>query len=161
MDLKTVRVQIPDGANIILGQTHFIKTAEDLYEILAGASPQIKFGLAFTEASGPCLIRHEGNDPNLTQAAIRTVEEVGAGHVFAIFLREAFPINVLNSVKMCPEVCRIYCATANPLEVVVAETEQGRGIVGVIDGSSPKGVEQDADKAARKAMLRNFGYKVK
>jgi len=161
MDLKTVRVQIPDGANIILGQTHFIKTAEDLYEILACASPQIKFGLAFTEASGPCLIRHEGNDPDLTQAAIRTVLEVGAGHVFAIFLREAFPINVLNSVKMCPEVCRIYCATANPLEVVVAQTEQGRGIVGVIDGSSPKGVEQDADKAARKAMLRNFGYKVK
>jgi adenosine/AMP kinase len=161
MDLKTVRVQIPSGANIILGQTHFIKTAEDLYEILAGSSPHIKFGLAFTEASGPCLIRHEGNDTELTQAAIGTVQEVGAGHVFAIFLREAFPINVLNSVKMCPEVCRIYCATANPLEVVVAETEQGRGIMGVIDGSSPKGVEQDSDKVARKTMLRNFGYKVK
>jgi adenosine/AMP kinase len=161
MDLKTVRVQIPSGANIILGQTHFIKTAEDLYEILAGASPHIKFGLAFTEASGPCLIRHEGNDADLTQAAVATVQEIGAGHVFAIFLREAFPINVLNSVKMCPEVCRIYCATANPLEVVVAETEQGRGIVGVIDGFSPKGVEQDSDKAARKSLLRNFGYKVK
>jgi adenosine/AMP kinase len=161
MDLKTVSVQIPNGANIILGQTHFIKTAEDLYEILAGSSPHIKFGLAFTEASGPCLIRHEGNDTGLTQAAINTVQEIGAGHVFAIFLREAFPINVLNSVKMCPEVCRIYCATANPLEVVVAETAQGRGIMGVIDGSSPKGVEQDADKTARKTMLRNFGYKVK
>jgi adenosine/AMP kinase len=161
MDLKTVRVQIPSGANIILGQTHFIKTAEDLYEILAGSSPHIKFGLAFTEASGPCLIRHEGNDTGLTQAAIGTVQDIGAGHVFAIFLREAFPINVLNSVKMCPEVCRIYCATANPLEVVVAETEQGRGIMGVIDGSSSKGVEQDADKVARKTMLRNFGYKVK
>ena len=161
MDLKTVRVQIPNGANIILGQTHFIKTAEDLYEILAGSSPHIKFGLAFTEASGPCLIRFEGNDDNLTQAAITTVQEIGAGHVFAIMMREAFPINVLNSVKTCPEVCRIYCATANPLEVVVAETEQGRGILGVVDGSSPKGVEQDSDKAARKTLLRNFGYKVK
>jgi hypothetical protein len=161
MDLKTVRVQIPDGANIILGQTHFIKTAEDLYEILAGASPHIKFGLAFTEASGPCLVRYEGNDAALTQTAIATVQEIGAGHVFAVFIREAFPINVLNSIKMCPEVCRIYCATANPLEVVVAETEQGRGIMGVIDGASPKGVEQDSDKTARKALLRNFGYKVK
>jgi uncharacterized protein len=161
MDLKTVRVQIPSGANIILGQTHFIKTAEDLYEILAGSSPHIKFGLAFTEASGPCLIRSEGNDDNLTSAAIKTVQDIAAGHVFAIMMREAFPINVLNSVKMCPEVCRIYCATANPLEVVVAETEQGRGIVGVIDGSSPKGVEQDSDKAARKTLLRDFGYKVR
>ena len=161
MDLKTVRVEIPDGANIILGQTHFIKTAEDLYEILAGASPHIKFGLAFTEASGPCLIRYEGNDTDLTQAAIATIQSIGAGHVFAIFMREAFPINVLNSVKMCPEVCRIFCATANPLEIVVAETEQGRGIMGVIDGSSPKGVEKDSDRAARKALLRNFGYKVK
>jgi adenosine/AMP kinase len=161
MDLKTVRVQIPEGANFILGQAHFIKTAEDLYEILAGSSPQIKFGLAFSEASGPCLIRHEGNTPDLTQSAIDTVQNIGAGHVFAVFLRDAFPINVLNAVKMCQEVCRIYCATANPLEVVVAETGQGRGIMGVIDGSGPKGVEQDSDKAARKALLRNFGYKVK
>ncbi len=160
MDLKTVRVQIPDGANIILGQTHFIKTAEDLYEILAGSSPHIKFGVAFTEASGPCLIRYEGNDADLTQRAASIVQDIGAGHIFAILIREAFPINVLNSVKMCPEVCRIYCATANPLEVIVAETEQGRGIMGVIDGSSPKGIEQDADKAARKSLLRNFGYKV-
>jgi uncharacterized protein len=161
MDLKTVRVQIPSGANIILGQTHFIKTAEDLYEILAGSSPHIKFGLAFTEASGPCLIRHEGNDDNLTKVAISILQEIGAGHVFAILIREAFPINVLNSIKMCPEVCRIFCATANPLEVIVAETEQGRGIMGVVDGSSPAGVEQDSDKAARKTMLRNFGYKLK
>jgi uncharacterized protein len=161
MDLKTVRVQIPEGTNIILGQTHFIKTAEDLYEILAGSSPHIKFGVAFTEASGPCLIRYEGNDPALTQAIVTILESIGAGHVFGILIREAFPINVLNSIKMCQEVCRIYCATANPLEVVVAESEQGRGIMGVIDGSSPKGVEQDADKAARKALLRNFGYKVK
>ena len=160
MEFKTIRVQIPDGANIILGQTHFIKTVEDLYEILAGSSPHVKFGVAFTEASGPCLNRHEGNDGDLTKAAINTVENIGAGHVFAILIREAFPINVLNSVKMCPEVCRIFYATANPLEVVVAETEQGRGIVSVIDGSSPKGVEQDSDKAARKALLRKFGYKV-
>src|SRR5262245_11355690 len=161
MDLKTVRVQIPSGANIILGQTHFIKTAEDLYEILVGSSPHIKFGLAFTEASGPCLIRYEGNDDSLTQAAVSTVQDIAAGHVFAIIMREAFPINVLNSVKMCPEVCRIYCATANPLEVVVAETEQGRGILGVVDGSSPKGVEKDSDKAGRKTLLRDFGYKVR
>ncbi len=161
MDLKTVRVEIPEGSNIVLGQTHFIKTAEDLYEILAGASPHIKFGVAFTEASGPCLIRFEGNDSGLTQAAAGILQNIGAGHVFAILMREAFPINVLNSIKMCPEVCRIYCATANPLEVVVAETEQGRGIMGVIDGSSPKGIEQDSDKASRKALLRNFGYKVK
>src|SRR6185503_12595440 len=161
MDLKTVRVQIPNGANIILGQTHFIKTAEDLYEILAGSSPHIKFGVAFTEASGPCLIRFEGNDETLAQKAAGIVQEIGAGHVFAILMREAFPINVLNSVKMCPEVCSIYCATANPLEVVVAETAQGRGIMGVIDGSSPKGIETDSDKTARKNLLRQFDYKVK
>ena len=160
MDFKTVPVQIPDGANIILGQTHFIKTAEDLYEILAGSSPHIKFGVAFTEASGPCLIRYEGNDEELAQKAAAIVQEIGAGHVFAILIREAFPINVLNSIKMCPEVCSIFCATANPLQVIVAESEQGRGIMGVIDGSSPKGIEQNADKAARKAMLRKFGYKV-
>jgi uncharacterized protein len=161
MDFKTVPVKIPDGTNIILGQTHFIKTAEDLYEILAGSSPHIKFGVAFTEASGPCLIRYEGNDDALAQEAAGIVQQIGAGHVFAVLIREAFPINVLNSIKMCPEVCNIYCATANALEVVVAESEQGRGIMGVIDGSSPKGVEQNADKAARKALLRNFGYKIK
>ena len=161
MELKTVRVTIPEGANIILGQTHFIKTAEDLYEILVGASPHIKFGVAFTEASGPCLIRYEGNDDTLAQAAVGILKDIGAGHVFAVLLREAFPINVLNAIKMCPEVARIFCATANPLEVVVAETEQGGGIMGVVDGSSPKGVEQEQDKAARKALLRNFGYKVK
>lgn len=161
MDLKTVRVQIPDGANLILGQSHFIKTVEDLYEILAGASPHLKFGVAFSEASGPCLVRYEGNDADLVKAAVTALESIAAGHVFAVLLREGFPINVLNAVKMCPEVCRIYCATANPVEVVVAETEQGRGIMGVVDGSSPKGVEQDADKIARKNLLRNFGYKVK
>ena len=161
MEFKTVRIQIPDGANIILGQAHFIKTAEDLYEILIGSSPHIKFGVAFTEASGPCLIRYEGNDNSLAEAAFGILQNLAAGHVFAILIRDAFPINVLNSVKMCPEVCRIYCATANPLEVVVAETEQGCGIIGVIDGASPKGVESDADKTARKNPLRQFGYKVK
>jgi adenosine/AMP kinase len=161
MEFKTVRVSFPEGTNVILGQTHFIKTAEDLYEILVGSSPQIKFGAAFTEASGPCLIRYEGNENSLAEAAVSILQSIGAGHVFAIVLRDAFPINVLNSVKMCPEVCRIFCATANALEVVIAETEQGRGIMGVIDGSSPKGVERDSDKAARKTLLRNFGYKVK
>lgn len=161
MDLRTVRVEIPEGANIILGQTHFIKTAEDLYEILIGSSPHIQFGVAFTEASGPCLIRFEGNDSALAESAVSILKDIGAGHVFAILIREAFPINVLNAVKMCPEVCRIFCATANPLEVVVAETSQGRGVMGVIDGASPKGVEQESDKGARKTMLRNFGYKIR
>src|SRR5438874_11876204 len=123
MDLKTVRVLIPEGANIILGQTHFIKTAEDLYEILAGASPHIKFGVAFTEASGPCLIRYEGNDADLTQTSVGIIENIAAGHVFAILIREAFPINVLNAIKMCLEVCRIFCATAYPLEVCFVESE--------------------------------------
>lgn len=161
MELKTLRIKIPDGTNIVLGQTHFIKTAEDLYEILAGCSPQIKFGVAFTEASGPCLIRYEGNDARLAEAAVSVLREIGAGHVFAIVLREAFPINILNAVKSCQEVCHIFCATANPLEVVVAETVQGRGVLGVVDGSSPKGVEQEPDKVARKSLLRDFGYKVK
>ena len=161
MQLRTIPVSIPDGANIILGQTHFIKTVEDLYEILVGASPHIKFGVAFNEASGPCLIRYEGNDQILMDRAVDILKEIGAGHVFAVLLREAFPTNVLNAIKLCPEVCRIFCATANPLEVVVAETDQGRGIMGVVDGASPKGVEQEQDKAARKALLRNFGYKVK
>jgi adenosine/AMP kinase len=161
MELKTIPVRIPEGANIVIGQSHFIKTIEDLFEILAGASPHIKFGIAFSEASGPCLVRYEGNDTALTDAAAAISSELGAGHTFVILMREGFPINILNAVKMCQEVCRIYCATANPLEVVVGQTEQGRGILGVIDGSSPRGIESDADKAARKALLRNFGYKVK
>ena len=161
MELRTIRVHIPQGANVVIGQTHFIKTIEDLYEVFIGASPQIRFGIGFSEASGPCLIRFEGNDDELAQAAVRSLQDIAAGHVFVAFMRDAFPINVLNAIKMCPEVCRIYCATANPLEVVVAETEQGRGIMGVIDGSSPKGVEGDAEKAARKTLLRNFGYKIK
>ena len=160
METGTVRVDIPEGCNIILGQTHFIKTAEDLYEIIATTVPQAKFGIAFTEASGPCLIRTEGNDSALIAFCVRTLESIGAGHVFCICLTNAFPVNVLNPIKNCPEVCRIFCATANPLEVVVASTSQGKGILGVIDGSSPKGVETAADKSERKAFLRKIGYKL-
>ncbi len=160
MELKTVRLDIPEGSNVILGETHFIKTAEDLYEIMAGATPGVKFGIAFCEASGPCLVRVEGNDEDMKKAAEDNALKVGAGHTFVIVMREAFPINVLNSVKLCPEVCSIFCATANPVEVVVAETGQGRGILGVIDGSSPKGVETEKDRADRKNMLRKFGYKL-
>ncbi len=160
MELTTVRVEIPEGCNVILGQTHFIKTAEDLYEIIATTVPQAKFGLAFTEASGPCLIRTEGNDDALTAACVKVLQDIGAGHVFCIYLKNAFPVNILNQVKNCPEVCRIFCATANPLEVVVAATAQGRGIVAVIDGASPKGVETSADKAQRRGFLRKIGYKL-
>ncbi|HLE40353.1 MAG TPA: adenosine-specific kinase [Nitrospirota bacterium] len=160
MDMHTVKVEIPEGCNIILGQTHFIKTAEDLYEVIATTVPQAKFGVAFTEASGPCLIRTEGNDEDLIASAVKTLESIGAGHVFCIFLRNAFPINVLNQIKNCPEVCRIFCATANPLEVVVGSTAQGKGILGVIDGFPPKGVETSADRAQRKEFLRKIGYKL-
>lgn len=160
METKTVTVNIPADCNIILGQTHFIKTAEDLYEIIAVGVPQAKFGIAFNEASGPCLIRTEGNDEGLVQACIKTLETIGAGHVFCIFLKNAFPINVLTQIKNCPEVCRIFCATANPLEVVVASTAQGKGILGVIDGFPPKGVESPADRTKRKEFLRKIGYKL-
>jgi hypothetical protein len=160
MDLKTVKIDIPEGCNVILGQTHFIKTAEDLYEIIATTVPQAKFGIAFTEASGPCLIRKEGNDEELVDACVKNLQEIGAGHVFCIILKNAFPINVLNAIKDCPEICSIYCATANPVEVVIAETVQGRGILGVIDGFSPKGVETEADRTHRKEFLRKIGYKL-
>lgn len=160
MELKAVRVEIPEGCNIILGQTHFIKTAEDLYEAVVTTVPQAKFGVAFTEASGPCLIRTEGNDEGLINVCIESLKAIGAGHVFCILLKEAFPINVLGAVKTCPEVCRVYCATANPLQVLVASTEQGSGIVGVVDGSPPKGVEALEDKARRKEFLRKIGYKL-
>jgi hypothetical protein len=153
-------MEIPEGCNIILGQTHFIKTAEDLYEIIATTVPQAKFGIAFTEASGPCLIRTEGNDVELITICTRNLQELGAGHVFCIILKDAFPINVLNQIKNCPEVCRIFCATANPLEVVVAETSLGKGVLGVIDGFSPKGIEGAEDKAHRKEFLRKIGYKL-
>ncbi|MBM4294405.1 MAG: adenosine monophosphate-protein transferase [Deltaproteobacteria bacterium] len=159
MELKAVRLQIPEGANIILGQSHFIKTVEDLYEILIGTAPGIKFGLAFSESSGECLIRVEGNDPDLMAAATENARLLAAGHTFNILLKNAFPINVLNGVKMCPEVCRIFCATANPVEVIVAQTEQGRGILGVVDGLPPKGVEGEEGRTWRHEILRKFGYK--
>jgi adenosine/AMP kinase len=159
MDITTVKVEIPDGCNVIIGQTHFIKTAEDLYEIITTSVPQAKFGIAFTEASGPCLIRTEGNDDGLIAASVETLQSVGAGHVFCIYLKNAFPINVLNQIKNCPEVCRIFCATANALQIVVASSEQGKGIMGVIDGFSPKGLETPADNAQRKEFLRKIGYK--
>lgn len=160
METRAVKINIPDGCNIILGQTHFIKTAEDLYEIIATTVPHARFGIAFTEASGPCLIRTEGNDDELISTCVKNLQEIGAGHVFCILLKNAFPINVLNPIKNCPEVCRIYCATANPLEVLVASTEQGNGIIGVIDGFPPKGVETAEDKKNRKEFLRKIGYKL-
>jgi len=160
MELQAIPVAFPDGCNIILGQTHFIKTAEDLYEAIATTVPQARFGVAFTEASGPCLIRTEGNDTDLVERCAAILAELGAGHVFCILLKDAFPINILNQVKSCPEVCRIFCATANPLEVLVAQTGQGRGVVGVVDGFPPKGVESGEDRAARKTLLRKIGYKL-
>ena len=159
MELKLIPVAIPENANVIIGQSHFIKTVEDLYEIMVTSVPQAAFGLAFNEASGACLVRAEGNDDGLRAAAIDTALALSAGHTFVVYLRNAFPINVLNRIKDCPEVCRIFCATANPLQVVVAESEQGRGIIGVIDGSSPKGVEEDADREWRVGFLRTIGYK--
>ncbi len=160
MELQVVKITIPDGCNLILGQAHFIKTIEDLYEIVATTVPQAQFGIAFSEASGPCLIRTEGNDSQLVEACSACLQALGAGHVFCILLRNAFPINVLNQIKNCPEVCRIFCATANPLEVVVAESSQGRGVMGVIDGFAPHGVEAAEDKTHRKELLRKIGYKL-
>ncbi len=161
MDAKVSVVPLTwqEGANIVVGQSHFIKTAEDIAEIMAGAAPGARYGLAFSEASGPCLIRTEGNDESLVADAVRCAQAVAAGHTFYLVLKNAFPISVLNQIKACQEVCRIFCATANPLQVIVAGTDQGRGIIGVIDGSSPKGVEGEKDKADRRAMLRRFGYK--
>ncbi len=160
MEIRAVRIEVPEGCNIILGQTHFIKTVEDLYQVMVTSVPQAKFGIAFAEASGPCLIRSEGNEDSLVDACIKILQSVGAGHVFCILMREAFPINVLNRIKDCPEVCTIYCATANPLEAIVASTEQGNGIIGVVDGYPPKGVEGDEDKAMRKEFLRKIGHKL-
>ena len=159
MELKIVRLNIPEGTNIILGQTHFIKTVEDLYEIMVGAMPNAKFGIGFCEASGPCLVRSDGNDQTLINAAQENAMNIGAGHTFNIIMKDCFPINVLNTVKMCQEVCSIYCATANPVEVIVVETEQGRGVMGVIDGSYPKGIETQEDKHCRYDLLRKFAYK--
>jgi uncharacterized protein len=159
MEIKTVRLEIPLEGNIIVGQSHFIKTVEDLYEAIIGTAHQMKFGVAFNEASGPCLTRVEGNDEELRSNAAHNAQIVGAGHAFFISMREGYPIQILHRVRDIPEICTIFCATANPVEVIVAETEQGRGILGVIDGSSPKGVETLEDKETRHKFLRTIGYK--
>ena len=160
MDTKVVDVKVPEGCNVILGQSHFIKTVEDLYEALVNAVPNIKFGLAFCESSGPCLVRVEGNNAELKQLASKTALDISAGHSFVIFMRDAYPINLLDKVKAVPEVCNIFLATANPFQVVLAETEQGRGILGVVDGYASKGIETEKDLQERKAFLRMIGYKI-
>jgi adenosine/AMP kinase len=160
MNITNVKIEKPEETNFILGQSHFIKTVEDVHEALVGAVPGIKFGLAFNEASGKCLVRWAGNDPALVDLAQKNAMAIAAGHSFILFLGEGFfPINVLNAIKMVPEVCRIFCATANPTEVLVVETDQGRGILGVVDGFSPQGIEGDEDIAWRKGFLRMIGYK--
>jgi len=160
MELKTVRIEKPEQINFILGQSHFIKTVEDLHETAVSSVPGIKFGLAFCEASGDCLIRFSGNDEEMIELAKANAAAIGAGHSFIIFLREAFPINLLPAIKSVPEVCRIFCATANPTEVIITESKLGRGILGVIDGHKPKGTEDDEGKAWRRDILRKFGYKL-
>ncbi|MBN2013739.1 MAG: adenosine-specific kinase [Candidatus Altiarchaeota archaeon] len=157
--IDTVEVEKPAELNVILGQTHFIKSVEDIYEALVTAVPGIKFGLAFCEASGDCLIRSDGSDPKLVKLAEENAQKIGAGHSFIVFLRDCYPVNVLNAIKAVPEVCRIYAATANPLEVVIIEKGDSRGILGVIDGVKPKGIESEKDKEARKSFLRKIGYK--
>lgn len=160
MELKTVKITKPEDVNLILGQSHFIKTVEDLYETMIGAVPNIKFGLAFCESSGACLVRSEGNDPELKKLAEENALNIGAGHIFIILIKNAFPINLLNAIKQVPEVCAIYCATANPVDIILAETEQGRGLLGVIDGLKPKGVEKQDGIQWRKEFLRKIGYKL-
>jgi uncharacterized protein len=157
--LESVRLEVPADGNIIVGQTHFIKTVEDLYEAVVNTVPQAKFGLAFNEASGPCLTRADGNDEELTRLAVRNAQQLAAGHIFVLIVRNAYPINLLKAIRDVPEVCSIYCATANPVEAVVAVSEHGRGVLGVIDGSSPKGVEGAEDVKARHDFLRKIGYK--
>ncbi|MDB5107277.1 MAG: hypothetical protein JWM69_218 [Candidatus Binatus sp.] len=159
MELKTIEIIKPGEVNVIIGQAHFIKTVEDLYEAMVQAVPNIKFGMAFCEASGPCLIRRTGTDSSLESAAVNAAMAIGAGHVFVVMLGNAFPVNVLNQIKMVTEVCTVFCATANPLKLIVAEEDGARGVVGVIDGSPPKGVENVEDQETRRAMLRKFGYK--
>jgi adenosine/AMP kinase len=160
MELKIVEIAKPNvDLNVIIGQAHFIKTVEDLYEAVVQAVPGVKFGIAFCEASGPCLVRHTGTDDELETAAVTAANAIAAGHVFIVMLGNAFPLNVLNQIKMVTEVCTVFCASANPLTVVIAEHKGARGIMGVLDGSAPKGVEGEKDRAARHAMLRGFGYK--
>ncbi|HVB59339.1 MAG TPA: adenosine-specific kinase [Candidatus Acidoferrales bacterium] len=160
MELLSVRMNIPESANLILGHAHFIKTAEDLYEVVVNTVPGAKFAVAFNEASGPCLIRVEANDDNLRRAAVSNAQAIGAGHAFVLLIRQAYPINLLGRVRDCFEVCTIYCATANPVEVIVVQTEQGRGILGVVDGSSPSGVEDPDDARRRHEFVRKIGYKL-
>ena len=160
MEFESVRLHFPDDTNIIVGQSHFIKTVEDLYEALINTVPGIQFGIAFNEASGPCLVRVESNNEELREAAIANALAIGAGHVFVVILRNAYPINVLERIQRCPEVCRIFCATANPLEVVVVKTPQGRGVIGVVDGLPPKAVEGPEHATQRKEFLRKIGYKL-
>jgi adenosine/AMP kinase len=160
MELKLIKLQIPAGANLILGQSHFVKTVEDLYEVMVNTVPGAQFAVAFNEASTQLLVRVEGNDDDLKKVATENALAIGAGHTFVLLMRQAFPINVLGRIKDCPEVCSIFCATANPLEVIVAQSEQGRGVLGVIDGASPKGVEGAADSKLRKDLVRKLGYKL-
>lgn len=159
MELQAIRLEVPDGTNLILGQSHFIKTVEDLYEAIVNTVPQMKFGIAFNEASGACLTRIEGNDADLKQVAARNATALGAGHIFVVVMRDGYPINVLGRIKDVPEVCSIFCATANPVEVIVVVSEQGRGILGVIDGEPPKGIEDEKGAAWRHDFLRKIGYK--
>lgn len=159
MEIKIIKIEIPEGSNIILGQSHFIKTVEDLYEAMTTSTPNVKFGLAFCESSGERLVRFEGNDEELKKIAAENAFKLGCGHSFIIIMRDAYPINVLNQLKVVPELCTLYAATANPLEVVIAETEQGRGVLGVIDGETPRGIEGEEGIRWRKSFLRKIGYK--
>ena len=160
METSTVKIEVPKECNMIIGQSHFIKSVEDLYEAVVSSVPGVRFGLAFCESSGPCLVRKAGNDPELVQVAARSAFQLGAGHCFIVVLKEAYPINVLNAIKSVPEVCGIYCATANPVEVIIAETKLGRGVLGVVDGFKSKGIETDQDIDDRKLFLRKIGYKL-
>jgi hypothetical protein len=160
MELSLVRLEVPEGANLILGQSHFIKTAEDLYEVVVNTVPGAKFAVAFNEASGPCLVRVEANDDELRRAAVANAQSIGAGHAFVLMIRNAYPINLLSRVRDCFEVCSIFCASANPVEVILAQTDLGRSILGVVDGSSPKGVESEDDARKRREFVRKIGYKL-
>jgi uncharacterized protein len=160
LEFESVKIDPPEGSNLILGMAHFIKTVEDLYEALVNATPTVKFGIGFCESSGECLVRHEGNDTELEQKAAEKAFEIGCGHTFIIYMKNAFPINVLDKVKNIPELCTIFAATANPLEIIIAETEQGKGIMGVVDGYKSKGIESEENKKLRKAFLRKIGYKL-
>ena len=160
MELSTIPLELPEGGNVVVGQAHFVKAVDDIHEAVATAESAIRFGLAFCEASGPCLIRRSGTDEALVHLAVRNAEAVGAGHVFVLVLGDGYPIQILNALKQVPEVCTIFCATANPVEILVAETDLGRGVIGVVDGLPPAGVETDADEAARRQLLRTLGYKL-